>query len=200
MAAHETQRGAGVRASDGEREAAAVSLRTHCAAGRLSVEELEQRTAAALAARTIGDLDALFEDLPGGRLGSSPAAPVRDEPASSGGFGLMNFHQRHEIDLPRRAAFREFAGVIVPTMSRSGYDVVNRSEPELLILERVERPAWVPIVCILFFPLGLLALLASTSERVVVTFDEIGPERTAMSVHGRARRPTRRVFEDLSLP
>ena len=124
----------------------------------------------------------------------------RDVPPRTGGLGLINFHQRREINLSRRDAFRDAASFMVPTMSRSGYDVVDRSEPELLIFERAGRPAWVPFVCIVFFPLGLLALLARSSERVVVTFDEIGPKRTEMNVQGRARRPTRRAFATITFP
>ena len=54
----------GLRASDAEREAAANALREHGAAGRLDVEELEQRVGAAYAARTHGELQALTRDLP----------------------------------------------------------------------------------------------------------------------------------------
>jgi aminopeptidase N len=53
-----------LRASDAERERAVDDLRAHAAEGRLTVEELEQRTAAALAARTHRDLAALAADLP----------------------------------------------------------------------------------------------------------------------------------------
>ena len=53
-----------MRASDEDRERVVDMLRDHGAAGRLSTEELEERTAAALAARTNGQLDALLADLP----------------------------------------------------------------------------------------------------------------------------------------
>jgi hypothetical protein len=53
-----------IRASDSEREAAATQLRDHAAAGRLGVEELEQRLQAALGARTRGDLATVLSDLP----------------------------------------------------------------------------------------------------------------------------------------
>jgi Domain of unknown function (DUF1707) len=54
----------GVRASDEEREATANLLREHGAAGRLDVEELEQRVGAAYQSRTRGDLATLLDDLP----------------------------------------------------------------------------------------------------------------------------------------
>lgn len=56
--------GVGTRASDAEREGAAEDLRRHHADGRLSTDELEERTGRAYAATTLGDLDQLFADLP----------------------------------------------------------------------------------------------------------------------------------------
>jgi hypothetical protein len=53
-----------LRASDAERESIVTQLREHGAAGRLDVEELEQRIGAAYAARTHGELGALLADLP----------------------------------------------------------------------------------------------------------------------------------------
>ena len=54
-----------LRASDAEREALVDALRDHAAEGRLSTEELEERTGAAYAATTRGELVALRRDLPG---------------------------------------------------------------------------------------------------------------------------------------
>ena len=62
------ERGASVernlRASDADRERVARSLSDHGAAGRLTTEELEERLARALEARTLGDLEDLMADLP----------------------------------------------------------------------------------------------------------------------------------------
>jgi hypothetical protein len=52
------------RASDTERDSVISDLRAHAGEGRLSVEELDQRIAAALAATTRADLARLVEDLP----------------------------------------------------------------------------------------------------------------------------------------
>jgi Domain of unknown function (DUF1707) len=59
-------RGAGsaTRASDAERDRAADALRRHHAEGRLSTDELDERTGRAYAATTLGELDQLFADLP----------------------------------------------------------------------------------------------------------------------------------------
>ena len=53
-----------LRASDADREAVVDRLAAHGAAGRLDADELEQRTAAALRARTVAELEALQADLP----------------------------------------------------------------------------------------------------------------------------------------
>lgn len=59
-----TQSADSLLASDAEREAAVALLRAGSADGRLTVEELEERTAQALAARTHAELEPLTADLP----------------------------------------------------------------------------------------------------------------------------------------
>lgn len=56
-----------VRASDEERERTVGALREHYADGRLDAGELDERVGRAYRARTRGDLDALFRDLPSER-------------------------------------------------------------------------------------------------------------------------------------
>jgi DUF1707 SHOCT-like domain/2TM domain len=53
-----------LRVSDADRDRAITKLGEHAAAGRLTHEELEERGDRALAARTSGDIAALFADLP----------------------------------------------------------------------------------------------------------------------------------------
>jgi hypothetical protein len=70
----------GVRVGDRERAAAAERLSEHAAAGRLTVEELEQRLERAHGAVVRRDLDALLADLPAPRRpavsrGRRPATP-----------------------------------------------------------------------------------------------------------------------------
>jgi DUF1707 SHOCT-like domain len=62
---HSTSDRPAVRASDGERETVATRLRDAAAAGRLSLEEADERMAAAYAAVTRDDLAPLTADLPG---------------------------------------------------------------------------------------------------------------------------------------
>ncbi len=70
----------GLRASDADRERAVQKLTAHAGAGRLDADELEQRVSAALAARTIGELEAVYADLP-----SEPSrTPARARPRRRG--------------------------------------------------------------------------------------------------------------------
>jgi hypothetical protein len=52
------------RVSDAERERVAGALREHCAAGRLTLEELSERLGEAYRARTAGELEATLRELP----------------------------------------------------------------------------------------------------------------------------------------
>ena len=60
-----------VRASDVDREQVVERLRHAATEGRLRTEELEERLAAAFAARTYGELDPLVTDLPAPYSGPS---------------------------------------------------------------------------------------------------------------------------------
>jgi hypothetical protein len=57
-----------LRASDADREEIGERLRRATAEGRLHAHELEERMAAALRARTYGELDAMVADLPRDRI------------------------------------------------------------------------------------------------------------------------------------
>jgi Domain of unknown function (DUF1707) len=60
-----------IRASDADRERAVEILRDGYASGRLTLAEFDERTTAAFASRTWGELRALTNDLP---VGTGPAA------------------------------------------------------------------------------------------------------------------------------
>ena len=68
-----------VRISDADREQAVTRLGEQAAEGRLSAEELDERTDAVLAARTHGELEPLFADLPRARPAAQSAHRDRDE-------------------------------------------------------------------------------------------------------------------------
>jgi Domain of unknown function (DUF1707) len=69
-----------LRASDDDRDSVLQALERHTAAGRLSLEEFDQRCTAALVAVTLNDLAGLTADLP--QLPDEAARPI--EPAGHG--------------------------------------------------------------------------------------------------------------------
>jgi hypothetical protein len=66
-----------MRASDDDRDRAASMLREHHAAGRLTIEEFQERLDAAYQAKTLGDIDELMADLPGIDLYHLPDESMR---------------------------------------------------------------------------------------------------------------------------
>jgi hypothetical protein len=87
-----------LRVSDDDRERVAREIREHFAAGRLSEDELDERVAAAYAARTEADLEAIRADLP--RLPATPAE-------------LRAAHVERRAQL-RRQLFQQAGGALVP--------------------------------------------------------------------------------------
>jgi hypothetical protein len=67
--------GPGIRIGDAEREAAATSLREHYAAGRLTMEEFQERLDATFAAKTNLDLAKITADLPYSSTYTAPWPP-----------------------------------------------------------------------------------------------------------------------------
>ena len=67
-----------MRVGDAEREAAAAEVREHFASGRLTQDELNQRLDQTFAAKTRGDLNAVFTDLPHATWRDATAGGARD--------------------------------------------------------------------------------------------------------------------------
>jgi hypothetical protein len=77
-----------IRAGNADREKVVVQLNAAFAEGRLDVGELDERVAAAYAAKTLGELVPLTADLPADRQQGRPVTPARREehvPAPAGG-------------------------------------------------------------------------------------------------------------------
>jgi hypothetical protein len=78
-----------IRASDADREHAVGMLRDGFAAGRLTLDEFDERTTGAFTSRTWGELRELTKDLPtAGQRGFLPPAPVAPRPARDRGEQL----------------------------------------------------------------------------------------------------------------
>jgi hypothetical protein len=188
-----------LRAGDRERERAAQELRAHHLAGRLDAAELDERLGLAYAARTLGDLAELLEDLPelAARGVVLPDPPRLPRPRV-GMPGLVRFHQVHELPSEVGEAYLEAMSRMVPAMQSFGYDVVERRRDESLVFERDETPGWAPFVAVLAFPVGLLALLVDRATRVRVDFSPRPGGRCRLVVSGEARRPVRKAFAGLA--
>ncbi|NEA24177.1 DUF1707 SHOCT-like domain-containing protein [Actinomadura bangladeshensis] len=53
-----------IRASDADRDRVAASLREHCALGRITMDELQERLDSVYGSKTLGDLQEITADLP----------------------------------------------------------------------------------------------------------------------------------------
>ncbi len=69
--------GGGMRIGNQERQDAVESLARHCAEGRLTVDELDNRIAQVWAARTETELAGVLRDLPAARPAAPPAPTYR---------------------------------------------------------------------------------------------------------------------------
>lgn len=76
-------READLRIGTADRERAVALLSDHFAAGRIDVGEYEQRCAAATGARTRGDLQQVFDDLPRPHPAFDPPEDEPDEQAAA---------------------------------------------------------------------------------------------------------------------
>jgi hypothetical protein len=75
-----------IRVSDAERNAVAELLGQHYADGRLDQAEFDERVSRAMAAKTRGDLEGIFDDLPD--LGHGAPVAGGGMPAGPGGPGI----------------------------------------------------------------------------------------------------------------
>jgi Domain of unknown function (DUF1707) len=186
-----------LRAGDRDRERSAQELRRHHLDGRLDADELEERLGRAYGARTLGDLAALLGDLPALAQEVAPSTGPVERPRV-GGFGLLSFAQVHELPSSVPDAYAEALDSIVRGMVLHGYDLVDRSDDRWLTFECHERPAWVPLVCVFAFPVGLVALSVRTTTRVRMDFVPAGSGRCRLTISGEARRPVRKALAAIS--
>jgi hypothetical protein len=182
-----------LRASDEDRERTVELLRAQQALGRLTVDELEERSAAALAAVHVEDLSALTADLP--VPGLPPAPPERRRPPRVP--GRLAFSGRWSARVRPADAMADLMIHVAPALSAYGYDLVERT-PTRIVFERRTTPLWVVIPCVFLFPIGLLALLARHEERIAIDLVERGGE-TVMVTQGVAPLAVRKAFAELEL-
>ena len=83
-----------LRVSDAERDVTLRMLGDHAAVGRLTLDELEERSSRALAAKTRGELATLTSDLPQ-EPGQTQPAPVRTKKPVRWMVAIMSGSHRH---------------------------------------------------------------------------------------------------------
>ncbi|SNS28640.1 protein of unknown function [Actinomadura meyerae] len=72
-----------IRASDADRDRVASSLREHCALGRITMDELQERLESVYAARTFGELQEVTSDLPEEDLYQLPVPAAQPKSTAS---------------------------------------------------------------------------------------------------------------------
>ena len=178
------------RASDEDRERVAESLRADLLAGRLTLDEYEERVARAYRAGTRAQLDELTADLPRER---APAAPPRRRPI----VGKRPFSVRIESPEPPAVVIAEAMRTVGPQLLHVGYSMERPAENQLVFTRR-RRPAWTILVAILVFPFGLFALMHKPREsQVFVNAISVGERRTLIDVVGVAPAGVRRAVLEL---
>ncbi len=140
-----------IRASDADREAVVATLREAYMAGRLTMDEFDERMTSAYGSRTYGDLRQLTTDLPvqpligvdvpGGQLVTSSAPPAEVEAESDEEEGA-------EPSLPAR---RRPIGVFVPLAIWA-----------LLVVHNAVAPGTVFLLIAVF---AVISILASVRRR-----------------------------------
>ena len=144
-----------LRASDADRERTVAALRHHAAAGRLTIDELDERSERAYAATTVRELGALQADLPAEVL-RPPERPInRRRPRVPGTRG---FTSRWHAPTDVKTTMAELMAHVAPPLERWEYDLVQRFDDRLRF-EREVRPGWTILVAVFAFPIGLLGLV-----------------------------------------
>ena len=179
-----------LRASDADRESVVTQLRRHAEAGRLTVDELDERCSQAFSAVTLGELGALTRDLPDEQPPASQ--PTRTPPRIPGKY---HFAETWRAPSTAEHTMGELMEHVAPPLARHGYRIVERT-PYRLSFARERRPVWTILVAIFLFPLGLFALLYKDREQITIDLHPEG-RTTLVSAAGIAPLDVRRAFATL---
>jgi hypothetical protein len=189
-----------VRASDTERDRVAALLGEAAAAGRLTVEELEARTAHAYAAVTRGELAALLADLPHGapavapRAASGPSAylpPVAPSESRWPGPrpslpGDLKFAVQWTGPANPRHAGRQIIEHIVPLFAAAGYEISERTHDTLVLRRQRSETTG---------PFG--RVLGPEMDSVTIAMSDRG-DHSVTKVYGVAPQPVREALARLA--
>jgi hypothetical protein len=158
-----------IRVGDTERDAAASMLRDHCAAGRLTLEELDARLEGVYGAVTRQDLIAVLADLP------NVEAP-RPKSMRRRVFwpGVTPFGERRALRTSVEVSYAQAMREMVPRMGMAGYQLVGDVPPRRLVFR------------------------GDAGRHVTVMFHALLDGGTEVSAFGEAERGVRKAFAQLS--
>jgi hypothetical protein len=184
-------------ASDAERADVIEQLSSHCASGRLTLEDFEGRVEMACGARTVAELRSLLLDLPSKPTADTPKPGSPGRPRGGGRPGVRAFTERAKLEAGTDRVHAAVLDSLAPILNSYGYELRQRTRTGL-VFERHGRPAWVPVAVVLAFPIGLLALAVRNSQRIVIAFDSREDGGSVMTVYGQAPRAIRNAFAELA--
>ncbi|MFC4859334.1 DUF1707 SHOCT-like domain-containing protein [Actinophytocola glycyrrhizae] len=100
-----------IRTSAAERDEAVAALGVHLSNGRLDIDEYEERCGRATTARTCGDLEVLFTDLPAPHPDLSSATPVQLVQKTGQLVGPPRRRGKDLVETPASRALEVVAGM-----------------------------------------------------------------------------------------
>jgi hypothetical protein len=182
-----------LRAGDADRDGVVDLLRAHHLAGRLTIEEFEERVEAAHRAVTLIELGDLHGDLP-------ELAPRRGKVVARGRRapripGHLAFVERVELAVAPAVAREQVFEHIAPAMARSGYEMSIIGTA--FMFRRRWRPGWTILVAVFAFPIGLIALAHQHTDEVIVELHDAPHGTTELISHGVGPLAVRRAFATL---
>jgi hypothetical protein len=179
-----------LRAGDSDRTAVVHLLRAHHLDGRLAVEEFEERVERAQHAVTQLELGALHEDLP--ELEPRRGKIVRRTTRAPRIPGLLAFVERVHLTADLAVAREQAFVSMAPALARYGYRL--SLDGGSLVFTRRRRPGWTIALAVFAFPFGLLALLHTETDEVVVDLEAAPGGGTTVLAHGVGPLAVRRAF------
>jgi hypothetical protein len=122
-----------LRASDADRDAVVSELGEHFQAGRLTVDELDDRTGRALTARTWGELRELLADLPA--TGTAPRIPAART------AGPQPMRSPGQVAPPAKAGLAGLviAALVLVVALHAGWGLLWLLVPAMIIARKVIR-------------------------------------------------------------
>ena len=116
------------RVSDAERDRVARQLRDHCAVGRITIDELDERLEVAYRASTREELALATFDLPPGE-----DAPQSERPKRRFFWpGVAAFHEERHLSAPCQASYTAALKEVTPRMGMQGFHIIEDLWPRRL--------------------------------------------------------------------